>query len=1142
MSKSKFSSLLAIAVCILFITSTAFAQFNASLSGTVQDSTGAVVANATVTLLNLGTNQTQTVTTSGTGFYQFGQLSPAHYKLTATAAGFKAYSLNDISLAAETARGLNVSLTPGEATATVNVSADQAPILQTAGANIQTTIDSEAIAKLPTYGADPYELLRTAPGITGDGSRQANGNANYLPNAAGPGGSNSGIFQTENQIQIAANGQRTADNNITIDGVSVNSLTHGGAAVVSPNVEAVGQITVVSTSYDASDGRNSGAQIKVVTKSGTNSLHGSAFMLYDEPGLNAYNRWNGPTPGTKTVRVDNKTRNWAASLGGPIIKDKLFLFTSYAGFKTSSNGYSTGYVETSQYRAAVAAQRAGGISARILADPGSLPRIISVLTPNCSGFGTGTCAVVTGGLDIGSLTPGGTSQLGVFPANTAIGNGLDGVPDVQNVQLTVPSHSRGNQFNGRVDWNLTSRDLLAASFYLTKLSSYGTSGAAGSRPQADVPFKPLNTAGTIIFIHTFSPTWLNELRANATRFYDNGLTDAPNVNYGIPYVNVQTLPFPIQYGANQASTTPSIFAENTYEISEVLTHTWGSHILHIGGNVRLEQDNDNLLGNERPVYAMQGLWTFANDAPIYEAITANPNTGGPPLAQRYFRSQNYGVFIQHDWKVTPSLSFNSGLRWELFTPLHNKGFEINYPVLGSGPNNQLSGMTLTPHDKLWDTQYSNFSPKIGFAYNPAYFGNNIVIRGGFAIAYNHLDTALFNNALEDGPGIANYGLCCASNGNSAGIQYAIGTSNSPTSFPFNPALATGVNASGFPNPYGGGTTTYEVYGALTNLKTPMSYLYSLETQYQLPYKLTATIGYGGSTGHHYARLVNQNFLYNNTNAVTYAAYFAQTDSNQSYNSLNLQLQRQMSKGFTFTAFYTWSKSLDQVTNGDGANSNANQTNPAVNSTEWGPSDNDVRHRITATALYELPHFRTQHAAVNALVNGWQVNGIMTYHTGFPWTPVTYNLQANPIQNAGVVGPTRPIAYYGHAGNSCDTKAYQTGSNFPGGGNLYFNSTTPTVPPGQTYRYVPGIGRNSWNGACYFNADLSAAKEFAFDAVNHHMLFRFQANFYNAFNKLQLSPITNGNANAGANIQNQYFGYAQSADAGRQIEFQARLQF
>jgi hypothetical protein len=470
----------------------------------------------------------------------------------------------------------------------------------------------------------------------------------------------------------------------------------------------------------------------------------------------------------------------------------------------------------------------------------------------------------------------------------------------------------------------------------------------------------------------------------------------------------------------------------------------------------------------------------------------------------------------------------------------------------------LVDITLQQKNHLWGSKPYNFAPKFGFAYVPDKFNHKAVIRGGFAMAFNHLDIGLFNNALEDGPNVASFGLCCGSSTSTAGIVYATGTTNSPSSFPANPALKTGIGPNGFPLQVGGAAASQsvEVYGAQLNIHYPVSYLYSLETQYELPHQLTATIGYAGSVGHHYARLVNQNFIFNqcvpatlncngtNSKTPVNASYFAQTDSNQSYNSLNLQLVRRMSNGFTLAAFYSYSKSLDQVSNGDGANSNANQTNPANNASEWGPSDYDTRHRVTVSGVYELPHIHSDRFLVKAVANGWQVNGIMTYHTGFPWTPVTFNLQTVPNQiGAAPAGPVRPLSYNGQAGNSCSNSAFLTGSNFsnrtpanPGGGN-YFSTA---LPP--NFNYQPGIGRNSFQGPCYFDVDISIAKEVGFDAFDHHTLIRFQANFYNAFNKLQLLPITNGNANNGANIQNQFFGFAQGAGAGRQIEFIARLQF
>jgi hypothetical protein len=362
----------------------------------------------------------------------------------------------------------------------------------------------------------------------------------------------------------------------------------------------------------------------------------------------------------------------------------------------------------------------------------------------------------------------------------------------------------------------------------------------------------------------------------------------------------------------------------------------------------------------------------------------------------------------------------------------------------------------------------------------------------------------------------------------------------------NPALATGVNENGFPNPFGGGTPSVEVYGAFPDTKPPMSYLYSLETEYQLPADFTATLGYAGSTGHHYARLVNQNFLYNNENSPVYASYFAQTDSNQNYNALNAQIRHTAQHGLAMSLVYTWSKSLDQVSNGDLANANANQTNPADNKSEWGPSDYDTRNRIVATALWEAPHFHATNGFVDALINGWQASGIYTWHTGFPYTPVTYNLTTSAfVLGSGVVSPTRPLAYFGGSAAGCSNSLFTTGSNFPNrgpdgtqGGDNYFDTT----PPENSHAYVPGIGRNSFRGPCYQDVDLSFAKQFAHDFGDHHFLVRLQMNMYNPFNILQLEPITNGNSNPGANINNQYFGYAQAADAGRVLELQGRIQF
>src|SRR6202171_1368724 len=267
----------------------AYAQFKASIQGTVLDAQGGVVAGAKLTLTNQGTGVSRDTLTSDQGFYRISELPPGKYTVTVGATAFKTSVFKDVEIKAEEPRGFDVTLQVGTVSEQVTVTAD-AEALHTENASTGTTITTEEIARLPQFGRDPYELLRLTPGVFGDGSRGGNGGANNLPNSTGPGGSNASIFQTENSVQVVANGQRQDTNNFTIDDVSVNSLQYGGSAVITPNQESVQEITVLSNSYSAEDGRTSGAQVKVVTKSGTNQYHGTGFFKYQDPNWNAFNK------------------------------------------------------------------------------------------------------------------------------------------------------------------------------------------------------------------------------------------------------------------------------------------------------------------------------------------------------------------------------------------------------------------------------------------------------------------------------------------------------------------------------------------------------------------------------------------------------------------------------------------------------------------------------------------------------------------------------------------------------------------------------------------------------------------------------------------------------------------------------------
>ena len=271
----KLLAVLGLSLCLCSIST--HAQFKASLQGTVMDPSGNAVAGAKVSIVEERTGLTREAITSDQGFYRIALLPPGNYTVTVESSGFKKFSSKGVAVQAEEPRGLDINLEVGAVTESVTVSAST-EALHTENANTGTTLSTEEITRLPAVGRDPYELVRLTPGVFGDGARQGNGNSSVLPNNSGPGGSNSSLFQVENQVQVVANGQRTASNNFTVDGVSVNSLGFGGAAVITPNQDSVQEITVLSNSYSAEDGRGSGAQVKVVSKSGTNQFHGAGFF------------------------------------------------------------------------------------------------------------------------------------------------------------------------------------------------------------------------------------------------------------------------------------------------------------------------------------------------------------------------------------------------------------------------------------------------------------------------------------------------------------------------------------------------------------------------------------------------------------------------------------------------------------------------------------------------------------------------------------------------------------------------------------------------------------------------------------------------------------------------------------------------
>src|SRR5882762_3840062 len=387
------------------------AQYRAGIQGVVLDAQGNTIAGATVTLTSKETNKATQSTSDSAGVYNFLSLPPGRYRIEAEMTGFKKKVLENVIVEAEQTQGVNITLEVGDVSQQVLVTADSAPAIDTQTGNISGTLSTKEIQNLPSFNRDPFQLLRLAPGVFGDAAHGTSGDSQNTPGSQGPGGpqASRGIFATENQVQVNANGQRNTANSFQVDGVSVNSLDWGGAATITPNEESVKEVRVTANSYDAQFGRTSGAQVEVVSQNGTNEYHGSLFLKIDRPGLNAFQRNFGLGTGADQ-RATNRFNQYGGSVGGPIIKNRLFAFFSYETLSNNSVSTNNTFAETTQFLKQGAA---GSIANGLLSFPGEGTSFSTIIPRTCeqAGFKTGVDCNPIGpngsqGLDIGSPIKG----------------------------------------------------------------------------------------------------------------------------------------------------------------------------------------------------------------------------------------------------------------------------------------------------------------------------------------------------------------------------------------------------------------------------------------------------------------------------------------------------------------------------------------------------------------------------------------------------------------------------------------------------------------------------------------------------------------------------------------------------------------
>jgi hypothetical protein len=1150
------------------------AQYRASIQGTVADPTGALIPGATLTLTNKSTNEKVVRTSNDEGIFNFNALPADHFTLVITRDGFKKKVVDDLQLIPEQANALSVVLEIGSDTETVTVNGSLAPSIDTETANNGRTISENEIQHMPAFQRDVTQLIQLAPGVQSDGSQNGGGGGYAAPGTqsgashggGGNLGSSSSIFATENGVSANTNGGQFQNNGFTVDGISTESAVWGGATVLTPSQDSVGNVKIITNAYDAENGRFSGAITEITSKSGTNDIHGSIFIQAYRPGLNAYQRWNGPNSvsdigpgGTKLTgperglqRDTDRYNQLGGSVGGPIWKNRIFAFFNYEGQNNSTSSTGSGWYYVASALAPLAPS--GSIASTYLSFPGAGVLGTIITSANCASIGLTAGVncnnVAGGGLNIGSpLTTGlGKQDLTyVSSSSPGVGSGLSTTADIAQFSTSSPTSSDFKQYNGRLDADVTGKDHASFAIYWTPVSTTRYNGGLGY----DLfNHSQTNDAFSVIWNHTFSPTFLNEARANAAGWRYNELASNPQAPFGLPQDFVSGIGS-ISIG-NLGPGYPGDLNQWTYGYKDVATKVLRAQTMKFGFDLtRLYYLNEPI---SVPQYTFYNLWDFMNDAPEAEGGSFQATTGTPGGYRNDNRENMVGVFFQDDWKVNPSLTLSAGLRYSYFGPLTDKDNHQGVLSFGSGTN-LLTGISIRTGIGAWTAQKLNFGPQFGFNWSPVPFKSKLVVRGGFGLNYNEEQIANANNNDGNPPGTSSIpGGSSGPTQINPNILYAVSSSpHNYFGYPANPHAITTFNAAGLPT--GGGANLSALPG---NLPTQYTEHFSLDIEYDLGHALVANVGYTGSVGRHLLYNYNANALGVIQGAplnplVNGVGTFGSSGTSNN-NMMLAGLKHQFSHTFSAEAQFTWAHSMD--TDSGPYSEDAYLYHPAYT---YGRSDFDINKSFKVFGVWQPVIFHGSHTWAEKVAGGWSLSGILTLHSGFGWTPVFSNgPSAIYCYNCYQYTNLRPN-YLGGAGNSTSNNAFKTGSNFSNPGtsvtganndefsNNYFTianyADAITDNPGQTstsFIPPPGIDRNTFPGPGYKNVDFTIAKSFGFPnmrVLGERAGLEFKADMLNVFNLLNINP-----SDLSTNIQNSNLGQASGALGSRTIDIQARFSF
>ena len=1132
----------AVVVCgfFLFSLSSLRAQTStADIVGTVSDTSGALVANAKVTITNLGTNVQRTMNTGPSGDYAFTLLPLGDYSVSIEAAGFKTFSAQSLSLSAGDRARVDAKMEVGAVSQTVVVQTESIAVLQTDSSMVSGTITDTSVQDLPVNGRNMITLVRGAPGAS-----------------SGPQSSLSGGNRPDDRRQtstVVANGQNDSSNNFLLDGMDDNERAIA-TVVVKPSIDAIEEVKVATNLYEADTGRVGGAVISTITKSGTNRFHGTVFEFLRNDKFDAKDFFNVPQSGNPLagVKPEYRQNQFGGSFGGPIRKDKMFFFVDYEGLRIIQGLTQKAFVPTPCELGRTTCngvQQLGNfsdITAQIYDPTTHLPYTNNVIP-------------------LGSLNSIGQNYAALYPTVSSCTVGPCSF--ISSPNKTQYFHTG----DARVDYKLSEKDTVFARYTINNGDSYFP-GALPIVQQAGVTVYPngvsFNTTFpgfnygrqqnlTLGWAHVFRPNLLLDVHASTSRYVSLSTADnTANVNtaFGGPgNINVPSikgtngLALLAFNGAGGYSglgdqfALPTDYWDTTFQYTGALVWTRGAHTIKFGGSlIRRNWSIYQQLFKARIQFNSTqtdstgtGAGTGGNSFASLLTGLANTENSTISLTSPQYRDWEIGEYIQDDWRVTSRITLNLGLRYDIFTPFTEKNgfisdFDPTNPALLAGGVVQVANTNNVPANVGVSIQRNMFQPRVGFAYS---LGNQFVLRGGFGTGY-FVSNAASPAGLKNAP----FNFAYNSSGSSVSLNTAFPLPSS------NPLTTCLIAACGQTN------TNLSVGDAMAlNFQNAMLYMYNLTLEKAFGSN-DISIGWVGEPGRHLGRVVPNvdipapptlgiaacntgvKISLPNPTCQPFGAQIPfvnsiqllESNGSSSYNGMNVVYQRRYSAGLTVQANYTWSHALSNV-GGIGGACTTCAILPNNLRYDWGTSDYSITNRVAIGVNYELPFGKSWNGVLKQVGYGWQVNGIFGYATGVPFT---------------VTEPTNAMGINGVTDRPNMTKS----SGFKPTIGEWFDVSQFSL---QTFGTPGNEERNQLTSPPSHSLDLSLFKDFP---VHESMKLQFRTEVFNFTNSPNFATPVNAISSFSAGVAtqtNSTFGKVTSTSPianPREIQFALKLLF